>query len=224
MKKNTLLLLVISHIMISHSYAELILGEVQFNAGYNAVPDPIEAMAEDLLETSVDFVSAVNADALVFNGSTGYTGENSDENPARVWWPTTTTFTFNTSVNTRGYDINEIRLFSAWTDTRVQQNYKIFYSVVDDDNFVQLTDSNINIDNVSNGSLLTRTYDSDGDFILTGVDQLRFDFYNNDTIYREFDVIGSASPIPEGSNSALIVGVICLTSLLSSRSFFLRLR
>lgn len=222
MKKNTLLLLVISHIMTSHSYAELILGEEQFNAG-ELGPAPISAIAGDLLETSVATFSGVNEAALVFNGTTGIANDTTTDNPAKVWGQTRTTITFITSVNTKGYDIKEIRLFSGWDAERTDQDYKISYSVVGDDNFVELTDSANNpsiTHNTDWGLLLTRTYDSAGEFILTEVDQLRFDFNYDGTVYREFDVIGSASPVPEVSNSALIVGVICLTSLLSSRSFF----
>ena len=224
MKKNILLLLLISLIMASHSYAELILGEEQFDPG-NVEPAPISAIAGDLLETSVASFTGLNTAALVFNGSTGTAQATDPDNPAIVWGQITTTFTFNTSLNTKGYDIKEIRLFSGWDFVRTDQDYKISYSVVGDPNFVELTDSANNssiIRNTDLGSLLTRTYDSAGEFILTEVDQLRFDFNYVGTVYREFDVIGSPSPVPEHSNSALIIGVICLTSLLSSRSFLLR--
>lgn len=223
MKKNTLLLLLISLIMASHSYAELILGEAQFNAG-NVEPTPISAIAGDLLETSVASFTGLNTAALVFNGSTGTSQDSDLDNPASVWAQPTTTITFNTSSNTKGYDIKEIRLFSGWDSERTDQDYKISYSVVGDPNFVELTDSANNSSITHNtdwGSLLTRTYDSAGEFILTEVDQLRFDFNFDGTVYREFDVIGSPT-VPEHSNSALIIGVICLTSLLSSRSFLLR--
>lgn len=191
--------------------SNLQIGQEQFNSG-NVAPSPITAVSNDLLQTNLASVTGENGSPLVRNGSTGAAHENSGSNPAQVWGQATTTYNLDVSVNTFGYDISEIRLFSGWTDARAGQSYELFYSLVDDAAFTSLgTISAL----VSNGSLLTRTYNLDATAFLTGVDAIRFVQIDNGTagtgtVFREFDVIGVAS-IPEpGTFTMLLFGTVML--------------
>jgi hypothetical protein len=75
------------------------------------------------------------------NGTTGTAGEASGANSANVG-PADyfeTFFNFDVTTNRLGYTINEILVFSGWTDSRTGQVYDIFYSVVGDSNYTLLT-------------------------------------------------------------------------------------
>jgi hypothetical protein len=184
----------------------LVVGESQWNAG-NVLPLPIIAVSGDLLETSVASATGENASANVRNGTTGTAQNNATPDPAKVWGQDTTTYEFDLAASPQGYDIDEIRLFSGWGDGRAAQSYRIHVSTVGDASYQQLgTDIAVN---GSGGSLLTRTYDNGGVPIATGVDAIQFEFYNgpqtydgNQTVYREFDVLGTAT-VPEPSTACL---------------------
>lgn len=199
------------------SQAALIVGQAQINTG-NVAPSPITAVAGDLLETSVASFSGENANAKVRNGTTGTALENTAGiNPAQIWGQTTTTYNLNTSVNTLGYDITSVNVFSGWRDDRSDQSYRLFVSYVGDANFVQVGGDIIAAVTGNVGaSILTRTYDSTGAAFATGVDAIRFVQFDGpspldgtQTVYREFDVIGTATqPIPEPATAALgLMGV-----------------
>lgn len=189
--------------------AELVVGQTQINNG-NVLPSPITAVAGDLLEASLSSSTGENATAAIRNGSTGTAQENSGTNPASVWNNGTTTYFLNTTARPNGYDIQEIRLFSGWTD-RASQSYRIFYSVVGDASFQQLGGDVIANVGTTTASVMTRTYDTTGASILSGVDAIRFEFYDGPaaldgpgTVYREFDVTGW----PTGAASAYWSGTV----------------
>jgi len=168
--------------------AALVVGEVQFNAG-NVLPSPTIAVSGDLLETSVAGVTGENTGAEVRSGTTGTAGSSP---PGGVWGETVTTYTFDTSTAVDGYNIEEIRLFSGWTDGRAGQSYKIEYSLVGDGGFTEL--GTVDATAYSNGSLMTRTYDDASLVMISGVDQIRFTqidqgLAGSGTVFREFDVI-----------------------------------
>jgi hypothetical protein len=119
----------------------------------------------------------------------------------------------DTSVNTLGYNISEIRAFSGWMDARAGQSYTIDYSLVSaPSTFLPL--GTVDASTFSNGSLLTRTYDTTGANILTGVAAIQFNQNDIDvgggvmvgtgTVFREFDVLGTPIlPVPEPASLVL---------------------
>jgi len=176
------------------NFTSLVIGGQQFNAG-NVLPSPITALSGDLLETSVATATTENTTANLRNGSTGTAGETTATNPAAVFTNPSTTYNLNLAASPQGYNIQEIRLFSGWTDSRAGQSYSISYSLASDPaTFIPFgTISALR----TNGSLLTRTYDVTNANILTGVAAIRFTMINNGnagtgTVFREFDVIGTA--------------------------------
>ncbi len=183
-----------------HASGGLIVGERQFNAG-NVAPAPIAAVGGDLLETCVASCTGENPNPLVRNGTTGTAQENVQPNPAQIWGQAATTYNLDTTVAREGYDITEIRLFSGWFDARTGQSYQIEVSVMDDPDF-SLLGKVLRLD--SAGSLLTRTYRTGGQPILSHVDAIRFVQVNNGyagvgTVFREFDLIGAPTPNAEGT-------------------------
>jgi len=205
----------------SNAMAVLMVGEAQVNLG-NVLPSPIIAIAGDLLQANLASVTG-EGPGNVRNGTTGTAQENSGTNPASVWGQTTTTYNLNTVINTLGYDINEVRVFSGWQDDRADQSYRLFLSFVGDVSFFQVGGDIIAgpVGNVA-GSTLTRTYDTTGAAIFSGVDAIRFVQFDgpatNDgtgTVYREFDVLGSATVIPEPATASL--GLLALGGLMIRR-------
>lgn len=188
----------------------LIVGQSQVNLG-NVLPSPVIAVSGDLLETSFAGSPVGEGPGNVRNGTTGTAQENSATNPASIWGQTTTTYNLDTSTNTLGYDIFGINVFSGWGDDRADQSYRLFYSLVGSAAFLQLG-GNIAAGPVGNvaGSTLTRTFDTTGAAILTGVDAIQFVQFDGPalydgtgTVYREFDVLGSAT-VPEPASIALL--------------------
>jgi MYXO-CTERM domain-containing protein len=191
---------------------------IQFNSG-NVLPSPIVAVSTDLLQTSVFSVTGEVANQNLRNGTTGTASDATVGDPANVGPSSffTTTFDLDISTNIYGYDITEFRLFSGWIDPRASQNYEIAYSLVGSSSFATLlTVTN----NQSGGSLLTRTYDDTSAPLISGVDAVRFNFLDPNgvalerTVYREIDVIGTAT-IPEPS--AALLGGLGLLALLRRR-------
>lgn len=190
--------------------------QTQVNNG--AAPTPLLPLAGDLLETSVFSSSGENAGALVRNGAvTGFPSENTPGTfPAEVWNQSTTTYDFDLSVNTVGYDITAIQAYSAWADDRASQSYRIFYALVGAPaTFLQLG-GDIEVFG-ANASVITRSHDSTpGVAILNNVSSIRFQQYDGPatdgpgTVFRELDVVGVAS-IPEPTTSVLgLCGAVLL--------------
>jgi hypothetical protein len=183
-----------------------------------AVPSVLQPIAGDLLETSVTSFSGENAGALVRNGSaTGASGTSvAGTFPAEVWGGFAaiatnpiTTYDFDLSVNTFGYDITAVQVYSAWNDARSGQNYQLFYALVGDPTTFSPLDVSV-VATATNASVITRTEDSVlGASLLSGVSSIRFVHATNSdapaipgtgTVYREFDVVGFAS-VPEPATS-----------------------
>lgn len=197
--------------MSSPAMAVLVVGSPQVNLG-NVLPSPVTAVSNDLLQTSLSSVTG-EGPGNVRNGTTGTAAENNATNPASVWGQTTTTYTLNTVTSALGYDITAINVFSGWQDDRANQSYRLFYSLVGSAAFIQLGgDIVAGPAGNAQGSTLTQTFDTTGAAILTGVDAIQFVQFNgpaaNDgtgTVYREFDVIGTATSaaIPEPATASL---------------------
>lgn len=184
----------------SVNFVSLVIGGQQFSAG-DVLPSPIFPESNDLLETSVSSYPGEFASQKPRNGTTGTAMENSAQNPANTEL-SAVTYNLNLTDSPLGYDITEIRLFSGWSDGRAGQSYTISYSLAAaPSTFFDL--GTVSALTTAEGSLLTRTYDLTGAKILKGVAGLRFTMINNGyagsgTVFREFDVLGSATP-PKGT-------------------------
>ena len=201
----------------------------QINNG--AAPSVLQPLKGDLLETSVTSFTGENAGCLVRNGS--ITGLPSDDIvgtfPATVWGSlnATTTYDLDLTINTFGYSITAVQVYSAWADNRAGQNYQLFYALVGAPTTFLTLGGNV-LAPASGASVITRTEDSvPGTSLLSGVSSIRFvhatvpnangdpiaGIPGSGTVYRELDVVGFAS-IPEPTTSLL---GLCASALLLRR-------
>ena len=170
----------------------LVFGEEQYQSN-GAAPTPIGVVSGDLLETSVASVtgemgtiSGTPGPALrdgTFNSYVGYSNGY------------TTTYALDITSHPAGYDINEIRLFSNG-GSRTTQAYSIKYSLVGaPGTFLDMGTYTGTLRPSGEGTLMTRTYKSGGGALLTGVAAIQFVIRanGNGTLYREWDVTGSAT-------------------------------
>lgn len=136
--------------------------------------------------------------------------------------PFTYTITFNTTVNTLGYDITTINTFAGWNQNgsaMANQKYEVLVSTVADAGFLSLGTFEYspfnNANTAETGATKVTLTDTNG-IIASGVDQIRFIFmphgYDNTgigtagvngTVYHEVDVIGLATTVPEPSIAML---------------------
>ena len=133
---------------------------------------------------------------------------------------TTETYTLNTSVNTLGYDIAKIVSLASYADPRTRQNYDVAVHNVGSASGVftplySVVNVGIDPDQWPAANLVT-IVDDGGASMATGVDQIRFSFHatNGDynwSVYKEIDVFGAATTIPEpGTLVLLLTGLIGL--------------
>ena len=151
---------------------------------------------------------AVLTDGLT--GSSGATGWTGIPDNASI------TYTLNTSVNTAGYDITTIDIFTGWGDKgRVDPNVTVSYATVGSPTFVSLGTAfhaNALDNNVHNDWIQSHLTDS---LLASGVSAIKFDFgpqQNTYVGYRELDVIGAPTGVPEPS-----LGLLGLASLILVR-------
>ncbi|MBK1855601.1 PEP-CTERM sorting domain-containing protein [Verrucomicrobiaceae bacterium 5K15] len=228
MNNNLILGMALGFVGASSAQAALVLGELQAT-DINNVPTPINVVNNDLLQTNLGSVLG-SAGAWIADGETitdpkGGTGANN------VLWLDAggllqTDFYLDVSSNTQGYDIEDIRVFTAWDSNRAQAGYNVSYSVIGSADFTLLGTVGSPVDqggtnNSSDWTFLTRTYDDEGGTIagLTGVDAIRFDWDFSDgldptrgPVFKEIDVIGAVT-VPEPSSFLLGVagmGLMCL--------------
>ncbi|MEX0776929.1 MAG: PEP-CTERM sorting domain-containing protein [Phycisphaeraceae bacterium] len=117
------------------------------------------------------------------------------------------TFFLDTTTNTAGYDITSLVTYTAYeAGVFVAQGYDVAYRQVNSALFTPLTTVSV-ADN--QGQEVRVTIDDSGaGFIATGVDALQFTYHGNFFIYREYDLFGSASVIPEPASLGLLaIGV-----------------
>lgn len=149
-------------------------------------------------------------------GSFGSSGLGSDGNYTVMPNNVTLTFTFDTSINTNGYSLSSIRTFASWDDGRDGQSYTVKYATVSDPgNYLTLHSLVAYNPAVADESITAVELTAALGVLVTNVASLQFvfsGFENGGTAYREFDVIGTATPtaIPEPSTYAILVGAAAL--------------
>ncbi len=160
--------------------------------------------------------------AQLFNGLIGNQDlDTNDDGEVRLSSGETITVTFDTSVNTLGYDIDMIETFAGWTPTtytaeqtnnlsRSNQGYELIIGYADGSfgTFAGPQHWEPNGEDVWTDSVGTEVNDTywtkvgfmgvDGAAMLRNVESITFDISNNAqaggvVIYREFDVFGTAS-------------------------------
>jgi hypothetical protein len=177
---------------------------------------PFAVRNDDLLQTSLSGVTsqgnftqdasgglgALNDGVFLING--GNPANNAafatGENDAFV------IFNLDTTTATLGYDISSIASYGGWNDSgRDQQLFKISISLVGSSDFTYLGALDFNPAAGGEPSAVRAMFDT----ALSHVDAVRFDFFggqeNNYAGYGEFDVLGSATAIPEPGCAALLV-------------------
>jgi hypothetical protein len=145
------------------------------------------------------------------------------------------TMTFDLTGSVTGYDITSIVSFAGWNSNahhHAAQFYEVLVSVVGSPtyNTLSLTGTPTSAGKVSydpfsssadGGTRVTITEDGAGAVIASGVDGIRFIFNNapngleNNTVYQEVDVFGTATPVPEPS--AALLGGLGILALLRRR-------
>ena len=123
------------------------------------------------------------------------------------------TITLDTTTNTLGYDINSIVSLTGTGQGRAQQSYDVAVSQVGSSDFGASPLFSVRQDNpaqpdLGDGEVQVTTTDTTGR-LATGVDQLRITFFDVGTVepemmYREFDVFGAPTPVPEPAALALL--------------------
>ncbi len=153
-------------------------------------------------------------------GNDGITGTSTDDNRIvlRNGVTDTVTINFNISTNTLGYDITGINTWAGWNDSgggRANQGYSVTVTFINDT--TSLISSGTYYANTAAASgengiinqwtevLLT---DSTG-ILASGVKSITLDNFDDavpggNVQYREFDVLGVATVVPEPSSTALL--------------------
>jgi autotransporter-associated beta strand protein len=178
----------------SVAFTNLVVGELQYNAGAN--PSPITVATPDLLEMTGVVATGEAKPARWHNGDFDDAGDlGYNDSPYVI------TYALDLTSNTAGYDIKEIRVFSKHDSSRSSQSYDVLYSLVGaPDTFLPL--GTVLTAAGLDGAVMTRTYDisagatpDSGIPILTGVAKIQFNIRpnGNGTVYREFDVTGTAT-------------------------------
>ena len=133
------------------------------------------------------------------------------------------TYTFDTSINSAGYDLESVAVYTGWGDPgRDDVEFNLLYSTVAAPNtFISLTSVNYTGGSTVPANNRSIVSSDASPYLATGVASIRFEFpvqENGFVGYRELDVIGSATAaIPEPSTSAVMLGLGALGLVAMSR-------
>ena len=127
-----------------------------------------------------------------------------------AWPSTTSTIEYDLGVGTGdGYDITEIQSISAWQDLGLSnQNFNVLVKYLGDAGFTALTTVIYQPFNTGGGSNKVNVTDDTG-VLASGIEAIKFEFLATDghaagSVYREIDVIGTGTAVPEPSSAALL--------------------
>ena len=124
------------------------------------------------------------------NGTTGaaYDGNGgTGSNPANIMNSGTNDFILNTNAAPNGYDITSIVTYSGWTDSRAGQDHSLWYQLVGNTGFTQITNVTVA---ASAGSLRVAVNNSQG-AMASGVQAVRVVLNQSYFVYREIVVAGT---------------------------------
>jgi hypothetical protein len=136
----------------------------------------------------------------------------------------TVTYTLNTSVNTAGYDISQVDVYTGWDAARTEPNVAVLYSTVANPSTFTaigtLTQSDAEFIANSPGGATYPYYTLDSQISglnLTGVAAIRFAFGATQqfgcTMYHELSASGTPTPTPEPSTALLVaLGAFCVAA------------
>ena len=133
------------------------------------------------------------------------------------------TFTLNTAVNRNGYDLTGVDAFAAWNDAAlVAQHFKISYTTVTDATVRDLYEASYAPADVAAVATSVSLSSSDSSFLVSGVKTIIFTSYvlngaGISPVWRELDVQGVASPVPEAA-SLISLGMGAMLLLRRRRS------
>lgn len=199
-----------------------------------------EISSTDLLQTDLEASSISGFDPLtwsdttpslanggnLFNGSadgadsaeTFYFGEAYIDDGSRNT-PWQVEFYMDISSNALGYDLMEIHSYSGWNSNVVSQNFTIEVSTVVSLDYISLGQFTYAADNTG---LVVSITDDEGGPLASGVDIIRFTHHSDGTAagrgaYRELDVMGSPTVIPEPATFILLLGALTVLLLSGCR-------
>ena len=134
--------------------------------------------------------------------------------------PWTVEFIFDLTTNIYGYDLTGLNVYSGWDSGLANQDYTIEVSTYDSADYYTLTSVT---QTASNVALVTSIFEDDSGIVATNVDAIRFTHHtassNGRGSYREIDVLGVASTVPEPSTVALFIGLGALGFVALRRRF-----
>ncbi|MDA3873411.1 MAG: hypothetical protein PF795_05575, partial [Kiritimatiellae bacterium] len=131
--------------------------------------------------------------------------------------PWSVDFYMDISTNILGYNIEEIHSYSGWNSGLRSQDFTIEVSTVDSFDFTSL--GRFTYPQIEDNGHLVSITDDEGAFLASGVDVIRFTHHtgasNARGSYRELDVLGTPTVIPEFGTAAMLLitgfSALCLT-------------